>query len=218
MPEKYKCWRCGKEIELRHEPKMRVFCDECSEIYRDEHDELVRQYSELKIRVMHENALKIMEKSGKCYMHEYMDSAKRILESAIESTENFMSAHEMVVAIVLDNYRFKYEPNYKILKYRVDFYIPELKVCLEVDGALHSHKLEYDSRRDIELRNALGSEWEIVRIKTNYIEENPEKIVDAIEALANEKRRLRKKNNGVMPYGFSKRENTLYGKIASIRK
>lgn len=213
MIEKYKCWRCGKELTLNHEPQERVYCHECEEKKKEEHEKLISEYSLLKIRVMYENALRTMEKSGKCYMHEYLESANRILEAAISNTENFMSSHEMVVAIVLDNYGFQFNANFKILNYRVDFYIPEFKACLEVDGAQHSYKLEYDSRRDIDIRNVLGSEWEIVRIKTKYIEENPEKIVDAIEALANEKRRLRKKNNGIMPYGFSKRENTLYDSL-----
>ena len=213
MEETYKCWRCGKEISLRYEPRERVYCDECWTKEQQEHKELVQKYAELKIKVMHDNALRIMEKSNKCYMHEYAESAKRILHKALENTENFMSSHEMVVAIILDNYGFQYETNYKILNYRVDFYLPEFCACLEVDGAQHSHKLEYDSRRDNELRNALGKEWEIVRIKTGYIEENPEKIIDAVEALANEKRRLRAKNSGIMPYGFSKRDNALYDSV-----
>lgn len=211
--EIYKCWRCGCNLKSRYEPRVRVFCEECNKAHVTEHKEMVRQYTELKIRVMYENALKFMEKSKKCYMHEYYESAQRILDRALKTPESFMSAHEMIVAIVLDNYGFEYESNYKILNYRVDFYIPEFMACLEVDGNLHQHKLEYDSRRDIELRNALGSEWEIVRIRTKYIEENPERIIDAIEAMANEKRRLRKKNGGIMPYGFSKRENALYEKI-----
>ena len=213
VKETFRCWRCGKPVYSEYEPRKRVYCSDCEAAQKEEHAKLIEEYSRLKIQVMYENALRIMEKSGQCYMHEYLDSAKRVLSKALDNTENFMSAHEMVVAIILDNYGFQYDVNFKILSYRVDFYIPEFRACLEVDGAQHSHKLEYDSRRDIELRNVLGAEWEVVRIKTKYIEENPEKIVDAIEALSNEKRRLRRKNNGIMPYGFSKRENALYDKL-----
>lgn len=217
MIEYFKCWRCGKEVPFTYEPRRTVYCKECEEKHIEEHNQLIKEYATLKIRVMHDNALRIMEKSEKCYMHEYEESAKHVLQKALENTENYMSAHEMVVGIILNNYKYYYEPNFKILNYRVDFYIPEFKVCLEVDGAQHAHKLEYDSRRDIDIRNVLGSDWEIVRIKTGYIEENPEKIVDAIEALAKEKRRLRKKNNGIMPYGFSKRENVLYEAVTKKR-
>lgn len=210
MKEKYKCWYCGNEIELAYEPRERICCEDCFVKAKEEHKALVAEYSKLKIKVMYENALRMMEKSGRCYMHEYYESAERILQKALSDTESFMSSHEMVVAIVLDNLMYLYEPNYKILNYRVDFFIPELKACLEVDGNLHEHKLEYDSRRDIAIRDVLGPEWEVIRIRTKYIEENPEKVVDAIEAMITEKKKLRKKNRGYMPYGFSKRDNTLY--------
>ena len=206
---KYKCWKCGKEIEFKREPMLRIYCDECLKEVQEEHDELINEYAKLKIRVMHETALRTMEKSGHCYMHEYKRSADRILQNALNQTENYNSSDEVVTAIVLDNYNYYFEPNKKVLNYRVDFYIPELKVCLEVDGHLHKNRLEYDSLRDTKIRDELGLDWEIVRIGTKYIEQNPEKIPDAVEALANERRRWREKQS-CMPYGFSKRDNTLY--------
>lgn len=212
--EMFVCWRCGKEVEVTWaEPLERVFCSDCFEAYRTEHDNLVSEYSKLKIKVMYENALRIMEKSKKIFMHEYLEASKIVYEMAISESEKFMSSSEIIVAILLQEYGFEYYANYSILSYRVDFYVPELKVCVEVDGALHQHKLEYDSNRDIEIRNALGYEWEIVRIPVKYIEENPSKIIDGIEALAEEKRRLRKKHQGYMPYGFSQRENKHYDRI-----
>lgn len=212
--EMFKCWKCSKEVEVTEsEPTERVFCKECFSKYMDEHQELISEYSKLKIKVMFENALRIMEKSKKIYMHEYLDSSKKIYGNAISETEKFMSSHEIIVAILLEEYGFEFNVNYQILNYKVDFYIPELKICVEVDGNLHQNKLEYDSNRDIEIRNTLGVEWEIVRIPTKYIEQNPSKIIDGIEALANEKRRLRKKNLGYMPYGYSARENKHYDKI-----
>lgn len=216
--EDFECWRCGKKVKVTgSEPLERVFCPECFKEDQKEHEELIAEYSKLKIRVMFENALRLMEKSEKVYMHEYLDASKVIYQKAIAETEKFMSADEIIVAIVLEEYGFEYQPNYSILSYRVDFYIPELKACVEVDGMLHGYKLEYDSERDINLRNALGSEWEIVRIPTKYIEENPSKIVDGIEQLAKEKRRLRQKNFGAMPYGFSRRENKHYDSIFKIK-
>lgn len=212
--EIFTCWRCGKDVEVKYmEPHDRVFCDECFSEYKKEHEELIREYAKLKIKVMFENALRTMEKSKKVYMHEYLEASKKVYDMAMSESEKFMSASEIIVAIVLEEYAFEYYVNYPILDYKVDFYIPELKVCVEVDGALHQHKLVYDSKRDIEIRNTLGYEWEVVRIPVKYIEENPSKIIEAIEALANEKRRLRKKSQGHLPYGFSKRENKYYDKI-----
>lgn len=212
--ENYECWKCGKQVEISEgEPIERVFCPDCYRIYQEEHEKLIKKYSNLKIKVMYENAIRTMEKSKRLYMYEYLRSSKKIYEMAISETEKFMSSDEIIVAILLDEYGFVYNVNYQILNYRVDFYIPELKICLEVDGSLHQHKLEYDSERDINIRAALGQEWEVVRIPTKYIEDNPSKIIEGIEKLAEEKRRLRKKNGGYMPYGYSARENKHYDRI-----
>lgn len=212
--EKFPCWYCGEDVLREYsEPVLRVFCNSCVEKFNLEHEELIKEYAKLKIKVMFENALRLMEKSQKVYMHEYYEASKTVYQMATEETEKFMSADEIAVAIVLQEYGFEYKVNYPILSYRVDFYIPELRICLEVDGNLHKYKLEYDSNRDIEIRNTLGHEWEVVRIPTKYIEENPSKIIDGVEQLAKEKRRLRQKNLGIIPIGFSARENKYYEKI-----
>lgn len=212
--ELFACCRCGKDVEvLDGEPINRVFCSECFKLNQEEHKVLISEYSKLKIKIMFENALRVMEKSKKVFMHEYLDASNSVFDMAINETEKFMSSDEIIVAIVLEEYGFEYSVNYTILNYKVDFYIPELKICLEVDGITHKHSIEYDSERDIALRNALGTQWEIIRIPTKYIEENPSKIIDGIEQLAKEKRRLRQKNYGAMPYGFSQRENRHYDKV-----
>lgn len=213
----FPCWKCGTEIEvIGDEPKDRVFCEKCLDLHKTDHGKLIKEYTLMKAKVMFENAIRMMEKSKKVYLHEYMIAGKSVYNMAVSETDKFMSSHEMVVAIMLEELGFEYRANYPILNYKADFYIPELRTCVEVDGISHKYKAEFDSRRDIDIRGALGSEWEIVRIPTKYIEENPTKIIEAIEALAKEKRRLRKKNFGAMPYGFSERENKHYDNIAKM--
>lgn len=210
----FTCWKCDADVEVKYrEPNERVFCEECFKEYKKEHEELIEEYAQLKTKVMFENAIRTMEKSGKVYLHEYLGASKKIYEMALNDTERFLSSYEMIVAIILEEYGFEFQANMPLLTYRLDFYIPELRVCLEVDGPHHKHKIESDSNRDIEIRNALGHEWEVVRIPTKYISQNPSKLIDGIDGLANEKRRLRKKNQGYMPYGFSKRENAIYNKL-----
>lgn len=208
----YECWRCGKLIEYKKEPLNRVFCPECYELNQQDKYQLLKEYGILKTKVMYENAIRIMEKSG-MYMYEYHKAAETTLNQALGNTWAFESSHEMITAIVLNEFGYEFEPNYKIKSYRADFYVPELSVCVEIDGHLHDYKREYDSTRDIEIRAVLGSEWEVVRIPTKYIEQNPPKIPEAIEALANKKRELRKQNNGIIPETFSKRERAHYAKV-----
>ena len=65
----YKCWKCCKEIQQKDEPRNRVFCEECFEAYRNEYKDMVSEYVKLKVFIMHETALRTMEKAC-VYMYE----------------------------------------------------------------------------------------------------------------------------------------------------
>lgn len=214
MPENsmYKCWRCGVEHHMETEPTERVFCTDCVSEHRGEHKRVVEEYAGLKIKIMYETALRIMEKAG-VYMYEYIEAANLVLAKTESEELKLYSSHEMITAIILENLLYEYYADYAIGKYRVDFYVPELKACVEVDGHLHKGKELYDSNRDIDIRNTLGSDWEVVRIPTKYIEKNPPRIVDAIIALYNKKQELRKEHHGIIPDNFSLREKRHYQKI-----
>lgn len=240
--EKYTCWLCGKTTDhflergdvnsrgserrskeayvisnlygnVELEPKRRVFCENCLEEYYQNRRMMLKEYDELKIKVMFERALLIMEDSNKVYMHEYMESANKILVDAMEHKEKYRSSYEMVTAIILNEFLYDFEINKKIGKYFVDFYIPELFTVLEIDGERHENKKSYDSKRDEEIRCLLGNKWEIIRIKTKYIDLNPEKIPDAIEELYLEHKKIRQKNNGILPEWFDERSNNRYRNI-----
>ena len=70
---------------------------------------------------------------------------------------------------------------YKVGRYQVDFLLPEMLVALEIDGERHKNKKEYDTKRDIYIQNALGEGWDIVRIKTDYLDMKATKLPEAIE-------------------------------------
>ena len=209
MPELYTCWRCGNSVELSEEPQTRVYCESCKQLVRDEHKKMVRQYADLKRKIMVETAVRKMERAG-VYMYEYLDIAKNIKVEVDANEDVFLSADEIIAAMVLQSYNIEYEANKKIGTYTVDFYIPELTVILEIDGVQHETNRINDSKRDIALRNILGPEWEVIRIKTNYLEKNPERLPDAIDALYAEKKKLRAKNNGILPEVYSKRQKAYY--------
>lgn len=210
--DEYKCWKCGTVVSKQEEPLNRVFCKACFEQHKADYKEKVDMYAKLKIEIMHETALRIMEKAN-MFMYEYQNAANEVLLLARENTESYYSSDEMIVAIVLTEYGFEHIPNYAIGKYRTDFYIPELCVCVEVDGHLHNGKEVYDNNRDIDIRLTLGTKWEIVHIKTAYIRKGPSKIPEAIEALAKEKRNIRRGNNGIIPEWYSSREKRHYNEI-----
>ena len=159
---------------------------------------------------MFETALRTMEKSNKCYMYEYYDDIKDIHEKLKTKQIKVLSSDEIIAAIILSNYRFEYEINYKILNYEVDFYIPELKVCLEIDGDRHKHRVTVDSKRDVNIRTYLGLDWEIVRIPTIFLEQNPEKLVEAIEQVVKDRKKMRKQNHGYTTYNYNRYEDSFY--------
>lgn len=217
MPdEAYKCWHCGKEIVLSFEPSDRLFCEGCLPKFYEERRKLIKDYAALKIRVMHEQALKYMEKAG-LFMYEYYNAADKVFNMAIENTESFLSSHEIVAAIILNEFNYDFKANHKVGRYSIDLFIPELKVCLEIDGDHHKHKLEYDNNRDIEIRQQLGAEWEVVRINTKFIQDTPDKLLDEIDYIYKRKQKLRKNNRGIIPEYFSERERAHYKSILGER-
>lgn len=212
-----KCWGCGKEIILSYEPRYRVFCPECKEKHDKEHSEKLDVYLKLKGELMLERALRKLENQS-TPMDEYLAPYKYIKDKIENREHDYKSSEEIMIALVLTNFGYDFMPNYSIGKYCVDFYIPELFTCLEVDGFTHDLHTIYDSRRDVELRKVLGAKWEIIRVKTEFIDKNPEKIIDAIEAMYAEKKQLRAQNNGIIPERFSERERDLYKRINTRKR
>nr|DAD75403.1 MAG TPA: Very-short-patch-repair endonuclease [Siphoviridae sp. ctqw35] len=209
---KVKCWNCEKTIEVQYKQKDRYFCEECLEKHRKEHKELIEKYTKLKDEVMYENALRLIEKSN-TDINKYIDSAKSIKKAMDRQVGTFRSADEIVAAIFLNANELLFEPNKRIGKYITDFFIPELKVCLEVDGSTHKYTTKKDCERDITIRNILGKEWEVVRVKTKYIEKNPEDIVASIISEKMTLQNLRLQNAGIIPESYAKRYRDYYESI-----
>lgn len=206
----YKCWMCGKPVQVDwYEPQKRVYCEGCETKHREQYKKTVSEYTLLKLRVMHERALRMMETAG-CYMHEYVDIAQQVLQEALQNTDQFQSADEFAAAMVLTSNGYQYEMQKPVAKYKVDFYIPELFICLEIDGEMHEIRTDKDSKRDVDIRHELGEKWEVIRIPTKYLEQNPEALPEAIEASYKQKKKYRKDNCGFLPNSYSKRQAAYY--------
>lgn len=225
------CWECGKEatefpnvlfvddtyyldretagevhssryIETK---TQRGYCADCLNAYRERRAKEKAEYVRLKKELMFERAIRVLEKQN-IDIYQFREAAFAVLGFARENPNKFSSAYEMIAAMVLINNRIKVKTQFKVAEYRVDFLLPELKVALEIDGGMHEYKLYKDNERDIKIRSVLGNEWEIVRIKAEYIEENAKRLVDAIKAIRNEKKKIRSENFGLLPEWYSKRE------------
>lgn len=206
------CWHCGEPTIARSDKgTLRCFCDTCTNKHSEQVENNKNEYVRLKIEVMFERALRMMEKSGRVSINQYYEAAEAVHDLARKEPNKFDSSHEMMAVMELLKNRIRCKVQFKVNNRRVDILLPDLKVALEIDGALHKFRIGKDSERDIEILNALNKDdsgWEIVRIPTKFIENNLPRLLKAIKAISKEKRELRAKNGGFIPSYYS-RHNAL---------
>lgn len=216
---KMKCWECGKkgtvqfdmlkveyfmdEIKEYEPVSKRWYCQKCYDRVREERHKDRAEYVRLKKKLMYERAVRIFERQD-IDLYEYKEAFEAVKEFVEECPDKFDSSHEMVAAAVLIYNEIPVKVQYKVAGYRVDFYIPDLKAVLEIDGAFHKFSVQRDSKRDTEIRSALGKDVEVVRIGTDYIEQNAELLVEAIKTIREERQKLRRKNYGILPEWYKK--------------
>ena len=195
----------GQDLCLYEEAHQRIYCDECFERAMQERKTDYAEYIRLRAKLTLERAIIILEKQS-TDIYEYRDAINKVEQYTKEHPEKFDSAYEMAAAIILIKNGLSIKMQYKVAGYEADFYIPSLKIILEVDGSQHKKNLYNDHKRDIKIRDELGVDWEVVRISTDYIKQNAAKLVVAIKAVKTEKQKLRKQNHGLLPEWYSKRE------------
>ncbi len=212
MPFNGKCWICGASIADSYgvmDIASTRYCLSCYRKHQKQYREMLAEYLKLKNTVQFERAMRIMERAN-VNMTYYQRYAQAVEKHSSENPELYKSSDEIVAAVIMLETGIDFEMNYKIGPYVVDMYIPRLALIVEIDGERHEGKELKDSNRDVKLRQMLGDEWEVIRIPTKYIEQSPTKILDAIQALAKQKRSIRKKNGGFLPNSYSKREAARY--------
>lgn len=221
------CWICGKpatktitkgevitfdsarfpetQQSLLSKGTHRAYCEECFKKETEKLADRKRKYIVLKKQLMLERAVRSLERQDVPIYH-YRDLLLDFESLVEEEPERFNSSEEMLAMLILADHGISVKPQFKVGKYRIDFLVPELKVALEIDGDRHAGKGYEENRRDMLIRAVLGEEWEVVRIGTDYIDANAEKLIDAIKAVRDKKQKLREEYGGVLPEWYSKRE------------
>lgn len=185
-------------------PSVRHFCSSCFIKRNKELNKIRAEYALLKKKLMLERAVKILEKQD-LNIYNYKDIIDDMSAYIEENPDKFDSSHEMIAAIILVDNCVKAKMQYKLDRYKLDFYIPDYKIVLEIDGDMHKNNLYRDNQRDIRVRELLGHDWETVRIGTKYLEQNAKALVDAMIAVKKEKQKIRKQHNGFLPDWYSSR-------------
>lgn len=195
-----KCWMCDKEathhrrigtlpywqegnmdlLPFNAKVNQRCYCKECYEAHMKRMKEENDLFIKLKKRRMFEAAVDTLEHQ-KIKMYDYKEAIEAVEEYVEEHPDKFDSSYEILAAIVLINNRIRCKMQYKIGKYQVDILLPDMFVVLEIDGDRHVHRKKYDTERDMTIKMVLGSQWEIIRIKTDYLDQHADRLLDAIK-------------------------------------
>ena len=93
----------------------------------------------------------------------------------------------------------KFRRQHGVGPYILDFYCPQLQLCIELDGEVHSttEAMDYADTRARYLINEKDI-W-VIRFENRVVFENPTLIVDEIREVA----RKRRENPTTSPYGYS---------------
>lgn len=187
-----KCWICGEPATVTKQELVwgsmvqkplneysRCYCEKCyierSKQITEEHATLTK----LRKREMLRKACDKLEKQN-TNMYEYKEAIEVVSDFVEANIDKIDSSYEALTAIVLVQHRIHAKMQYKVGKYQVDFLLPDFFVALEIDGDRHKHKKEYDTRRDKEIKKILGDPWQIIRIPTDYLDQNAKKLPKAL--------------------------------------
>lgn len=188
-----KCWICGKTAtctkpvfngrfwdEPEISEKRRCYCEECLKKFSKDEAEEHRLYIRLRKRQMVRKAVNLLEKQN-TNMYEYKEAIEVVQDFIEENPDKIDSSYEALTAIILVHNRIHSKMQYKVGKYQVDFLLSEYLVVLEIDGERHRHKKEYDTKRDKEIKKILGEPWQIIRLSTDYLDQNAKKLPKALD-------------------------------------
>jgi len=210
------CWACGIEVYADKPETKRVWCPECEQKHLKEQEEKSKQYMKIRSELMLERAIKLLEgQEFGVRITDYKEAAEVIRDAVECQFDKFDSAYEMLAAMELIVNHIKVKTHPVIGKDQPDFMLEEEKIILEIDGEMHQHKRRQDKEKDTRVRIALGAEWEVVRIPVEYLEKNIAKLSDAIFEIRDWMQLERKRNGGILPESFSKRDKLFW---KSVRK
>ena len=198
LEDNMNCWKCGKPGDNHRNigekdsffgvfrpfslEAQRCYCDDCFKTVTEQTKADTKEYIKLKKKLMFERAVRILE-SQKLNIYDYQEAIQAVEEFVSEHPDKFDSSYEMVAAIILIDNEIECKLQYKVGKYQCDFYIPSLKLILEIDGDRHKNRKAYDSERDLAIKKELGAGWEIIRINTEYLDQKADLLVEAIRSI-----------------------------------
>lgn len=200
-----KCNVCGEEVKsMSYIRNTKYKCKDCKlkEYMADK--EIKNITSQNKKEEKFNNAVKRIEKIVGKNINKY-EKAIEVVHRNLNKEHWFESTEEIMTAIELIKNNIKVRHQVKCGIYRIDFVLEEEKIILEIDGRIFHTENTRDKEmvRDNIILMKFGLDWEVIRITDNYINENIKKLLPAIRKIKEERQRVRKNNNGVLPEWYT---------------
>lgn len=178
------CHCCGNKIVRRsYGRNTKYICDACrvkrmekERIDQKKRDAFVDQLYDVittKEERRFNDAADIVSRQAKRF-----SSYKDDIDIARLGQYKYGSIPEAMTAIELIHLGYTIIPQQKIGKYRVDFYLPDEKIVVEVDGALY-HQGGFKGDREATIQFSLGLDVKIVHVPAEAVRRNV-LIVDKI--------------------------------------
>lgn len=147
-----KCTLCSSDIEQKRRKKY--------EATKKKHEEEMAE--EIGIDPVY---YRRFEKGVSKFGLKYFPSIQR----AEQVRDKFESVPEVVACIELLHIGARVIPHQLVGGYVVDFCLPDEKVVIEIDGSIYHANADKEFKRDLALKNMLGSDWIIRHIPSDAV-------------------------------------------------
>lgn len=121
----------------------------------------------------------------------YLPYNKNLKDRAKELLKNQTMPEIKIYEEYLSKLKFRVRKQKIIDNFIVDFYIPKLKLVIEIDGEIHNNQKEYDKERTILLNKY---NLKLIRIKNKDIFERNNKVYKELDSLIDKLNSSTRKN------------------------
>lgn len=173
------CAKCGEMVKRKtYGRNSIVLCDSCK-LKEEKQKEAVAEawfdIIETKAERRFNKALDEIQAQVKNFS-EYEEAVK----VARKAIDKYGSVPEAMVAVELLRLKYKIIPQQKVGKYKVDFYVPEDKFVVEVDGELF-HRDNRHPNREATVQLSLGLDVKIIHVPAELIRKDIRKLGECID-------------------------------------
>lgn len=173
------CDVCGTKVKRKsYGRNTKTICDACKLGVKKKKDAIANAWlDEIETKGEHRfnQALDEIQAQVKDF-----DSYANAVRIAGTAKEKYGSIPEAMVAVELIRLGYSVIPQQKVGRYHVDFYLPNEKIVLEVDGGTF-HRNNRNSDREATIQISFGMDAKIIHVSAELIRKNIQKLSEYIE-------------------------------------